>query len=151
MAPFYYNVRGDVLVITGYLDEHADFSRIAGAFDKVNLQGVDGFSSMGLRQFMHFLYERDSRSIALQDCPVPFIEAINAISALIRGTKITVESLMVPFVCHECPLEIEVLVKTCDVLIDRASVKMPMPRCHKCQTYLEIQMDPHEYFLFLYD
>lgn len=151
MTPFFYEIRSNVLFVTGYLDERSDFSKIVGVFDKVNLQAVEGFSSIGLRQFMQFLYSRDWQSILLQDCPVQFIEAINAISGLLKGTKIKIESLMVPFKCADCRVEVEILTKCSDIVMEGVSISTPTHRCHKCREYLHLHVDPHEYFLFLYN
>jgi hypothetical protein len=151
LTPFSFKVQGQTLFVTGYLDERSDFSKISGPFDTVNLQSVVGFSSIGLRQFLQFLYAQVTPSIALAECPVSFIETIDAVSGLLKGTKLKIESLMVPFKCDDCMIEVELPTKCADVALKGAAIELPTHRCHKCRQPLRLHVDPHEYFLFLYN
>ncbi len=150
LRPFLSEIRGDTLYVTGYIDEHSDFSRVKGAFGNVSLQNVEGFSSIGLRQFLNFLYAHAAGPVALLECPVSFIETINVISGLLRGTKVVIESLLVPFRCPNCLVQVEILTRCAEVTVAGSSIKLPTPRCHKCPDQLRLHVDPHEYFLFLY-
>lgn len=151
MTPFSYELRQTTLHVTGYLDERSVFIGVSGKFGGVNLQCVEGFSSIGLRQFLQFLYAQSASTIALHECPVSFIETINAISGLLKGKKIRIESFLVPYKCQDCLIEVEVLVRCSDVRMEGTSIKTPTPRCHSCREHLHLHVDPHEYFLFLYN
>jgi hypothetical protein len=150
LAGFSYEVRGSTLIVSGYIDERAQFSDVPD-FDAVNLQSVSGFSSLGLRQFLQFLGKRETQAVRLLECPVSFIETVNAISGLLKASKISIESLQVPCRCDNCLLDIEVLVQCSDVVVGQVNVTIPAQRCHRCREPLSVLVDPLEYFVFLYN
>lgn len=150
VVPFSYEIRNGTLFISGYLDERADFYDV-GSFDAVNLQSVSGFSTLGLRQFLQFLYGNEAPRMPLKECPVSFVEAVNAISGLIKGSKIVIESIQVPFRCDACNVEVEALVQCGDISFQGAKISVPPQRCHRCREQLRLVIDPHDFFLFLYN
>jgi hypothetical protein len=143
-------LRNGVLVVSGYVDEHAHFA-VSGAFAAVDLQAVSGFSSLGLRHFLQFLYAADATTIRLLECPVSFIETINAISGLLKGDKIAVSSLQAPYRCDACGIELDVVLDCSRVTLTKFDVQLPPQRCHRCRELLTPLFDPLEYLLFLYN
>lgn len=149
LVPFSYNLRETTLVVIGYLDERAHFPDTAD-IEAVNMAAITGFSSLGLRQFFALLYGQQSDLVRLLECPVDFIEAVNALSGLIKGSKITIDSLLMPCRCENCLLDVEVLVHRKEVQYDQNDVTIPPQLCHRCRQALTVMIDPWEYFLFLF-
>lgn len=151
VVPFSFKFEEHTLVVSGYLDENAEIPTNSNfKFEAVNMQAISGFSSLGLKHFLNFLYQQTNPKISLRECPTSFIDSINAISGLIKGSKLVVESLQMPCQCPDCLVDIETLVYCSDVTIDKHDIFIPPQKCHICRAQLTLLVDPWEYFLFLY-
>lgn len=149
LVPFSQKIQQTTLIVSGYLDERAQFPDTV-EIESVNMAALTGFSSLGLRQFFSFLYEQQSKKISLLECPVEFVEAVNALSGLIKGSKITVDSLLMPCRCEECLLDLDVLVHRNEVTFNQNEIIVPSQQCHRCRKPLTVTVDPWDYFLFLF-
>jgi hypothetical protein len=151
VVPFSCKFEERTLIVSGYLDENAIFPVITSApFEAVNMQAISGFSSLGLKHFLQFLCQQPPPQISLLECPISFIDSINAISGLIKGSKLVIESLLMPCRCPECLIDIETLVFCADVMLEKHDIHIPPQKCHICRSHLTLLVDPWEYFLFLY-
>lgn len=149
LVPFSYDLQETTLIVSGYFDGRAHFPD-TDAIEVVNMAAVTGFSSLGIRQFFALLNGQQATSVRLIECPVDFIDIVNALSGLIKGSKITIASLLMPCRCENCLLDFEVLVQRSEIQYNENDIIVPTQQCHRCRHPLTASIDPWEYFLFLF-
>lgn len=131
----------------GIIDEDANFDKIKSLglkkyifdFEKVKL-----INSCGIREWIKYLDELKSVEIIYRNCPQIIIEQINMVHGFIKKGTV-VESFIAPYFCESCDDEKKVLLKSHEVI----NLQAPIKKCMKCNSDLEFDAIPKQYFAFM--
>lgn len=143
------HISGDTLNIEliGNIDEDSDFSEIIGAqAGKINFNfsKVEMINSCGIREWIKFLDQVDSKQVNYEDCPQIIIEQINMVHGFIRaGSKLL--SFYAPYYCENCDKESKIHLRS-DQIHDK---KAPKVNCPYCGNEAEFDAIEASYFNFL--
>ena len=126
---------GNVILISGVIDEHADFSPLLTESAPLSLDfsGVERVNSVGLRTWMRFMTLWGDKDLIYLGCPVVIVDQLATIPALmgIKKQAALVQSAYLVFECDKCGHQE-------DRCIDRAGVhptpdqlvlEAPCPSC----------------------
>ena len=96
----------EVIYLTGYVDENADFSGLnpkPSVQLVIDLAGVEHLNSLGLRTWVNWVKKLDQYpgGIFLRRCPNVVVHQMNILEGFIPLNAV-VESLEVPFLCDAC-------------------------------------------------
>lgn len=133
--------------LDGVIDEDAVFDKIKNlkmskyVFD---FNKVKSINSCGIREWIKYIELIGATDITYVNCPQIIIEQANMVHGFIKK-GIVVESFYAPYFCESCDDEKKVLLKSTDVVGGNAPVKS----CVKCNSELEFDALPKQYFQFL--
>jgi hypothetical protein len=135
------------VTMEGVVDEHADFSALAGLTGpvEVNLRGIKRLNSVGIRFWIDAMRDLTRRArVSYVECSQPVIDQVNMIRGFLGGGA--VRSFFAPMRCERCDLDQSVLVE-----IDQCDEhgRPPATRCPKCRTPMELDDIDDAYTLFI--
>ncbi|HEX7836533.1 MAG TPA: STAS domain-containing protein [Kofleriaceae bacterium] len=144
--------QGDVLVISGPLDESA---RLPELLDRatagrlvLDLGGVTFINSLGVRDWirMQAAAQRAGVTIELRRVAEPVIHQLNMIIAT-RGPRIS--SFFAPYACDGCGREESMLIDAVAHARGLAELSAPAMTCVECGAQMAFNDFPERYFSFL--
>lgn len=129
--------------LTGNIDEGADFApvtRLPGPL-VIDLGGINRINSLGVREWIHFVKEREAAGIDLtfERCSPVMVGQVGMISNFM-GKRSRIKSVLVPYVCPACSTETLGLFE----VMPGAEVPLSAP-CPKCQQAMELDELPDTY------
>ena len=112
----------------------------------LDLAGITRINSPGIRQWINFLQEAESRaeSVRLQRCSVAFTRQLSLVGNAGGGAQI--DSVMAPYFCDLCRAEDARLVEVSGGEIPDVDDDVPCPECGEP---MEFDDFPDVYFSFL--
>lgn len=145
--------RGDMLVLTGVLDETAELpSLLHRARDQrivLDLGGITFINSLGVRDWirMQNAAQRTGVTVELHRVAEPIVHQLNMILAA-RGAA-RVVSFLAPYACDGCGREDAVLIETAAHLPSLRNQEPPAIACDECGAAMELNDFPERYFSFV--
>lgn len=142
---------GDVVTLTGVIDEAADLTPLAALGARpieVDLRGVQRINSCGVRTWIDFVRAVPA-SVPLRfvRCPPPIVDQCNMVLGFLGHGRL--ESFYAPLACRECDEQVEQLYTTAAVKAGRG-VLPPTP-CPRCGRLMAIDDLEDQYLLFVRD
>ena len=140
---------GNIISITGIIDEHSDFSNI---FDRiegtciVNMEGISRVNSCGVREWAHAVAETNLK-IKYINCPPAIVEQFNMVPEFL-GENTDVISFYARYYCEDCDIEELFLIETNRLLLNADRLTAPEFVC-ECGAIFEFDDEEDEYFMFL--
>jgi anti-anti-sigma regulatory factor len=145
--------QGDVLAITGAIDEAAGLSELlqhahAGRL-VLDLAGVTFINSLGVRDWirMQAAAQRAGVAIELRRVAEPLVHQLNMIIAT-RGAA-RVSSFFAPYACDACGREDSLLIDAVAHARSLAQLTAPPLPCADCGEAMAFNDFPERYFSFL--
>ena len=147
---------GQVLVLTGHVDENSDLvhrtaDMVSGdhvAFDAERIETID---SLGVREWLRMTEALTSRGVAVvvRRCSEVMVQQIN----IMLGSMIAidVESFMAPYACESCGVETMECLVVADHLGELVADKVPERVCAQCGKAMEFGDLAQRYFSFVRD
>lgn len=140
-----------VFFLSGVIGENADFTELMSADTplRLNLKGIEGVNSVGIRNLLKFLNYWGERPLIYQECPSDFIDQINMIPAILGAeTQAEVESFVIPYACDECGHEAESPGTTEEVKNEmESSGSEPTQTCPECNSEMYVIFDSFFHFI----
>lgn len=142
---------GDVVTLTGVIDEAADLTPLAALGARpieIDLRGVQRINSSGVRTWIDFVRAVPA-SVPLRfvRCPPPIVDQCNMVLGFLGHGRL--ESFYAPLACRECDEQVEQLYTTAAVKAGRG-VLPPTP-CPRCGRLMAIDDLEDQYLLFVRD
>lgn len=132
--------------LKGTIDEDSNFAQLAkfGSPLRLDFSEVTSINSCGIRSWVNFLKEMESKEVVYVACPPLIVRQMNMVPSFVGKAK--VDSVYVPFVCDLCEAEKTLLTTP----IDFKSGKLPgTVKCESCQKgEMEFDGQPKQYFAF---
>lgn len=135
----------DVIFLSGNMDEDAHFDELKKAKLPVILDfgGITAINSCGVRNWVNLLRGMKTEQVTYRRCPPTIVKQLNMVPSFIGSAKI--ESIFVPYVCHDCDHETR-------LLVDMSAKKKKLPkrlRCDSCgKEEMEIDGEEQQYLAF---
>lgn len=145
--------RGDVLAITGAIDETSGLVDLLGrARDRrlvLDLAGVAFINSLGVRDWirMQAAAQRAGITIELRRVAQPLIHQLNMITATRGASRIA--SFFAPYACDACGREDSFLIDAVANAPRLARLEAPAVACDECGAAMAFNDFPERYFSFL--
>lgn len=145
-------IQGDILMISGPIDESAQLpelvGRAAGGRLVLDLSGVTFINSLGVRDWirMQAAAQRAGVAIELRRVAEPVIHQLNMIIAT-RGARIS--SFFAPYACDGCGREESMLIDAVAHARGLAELSPPAMTCVECGAQMAFNDFPERYFSFL--
>ena len=136
------------LQLSGVIDEDTDFEELKKEQGPLylNLAGVTGINSLGIRGWVNFWKELSGKEVFYIECPPVIVRQMNMIPSFSGPAKVV--SVFVPYVCENCETEELVLVGQQELASNPPQIKETFP-CKKCQQgEMELDGNPKQYFAF---
>lgn len=146
-----------VLTVRGALDDTADFGQVIGDLQGtknlvllLDLQGVQRTNSVGIREWLLFLGRLPAHTqLIFTHLGHAFVEQANLIPNLLGNAPVRIQSFQIPEVCPKCET-LSSRTLSSDVLKwENDHWSYPSANCDRCQSELELDSLPKEYFQFL--
>lgn len=134
-----------IVYLSGNIDEDARFDELKKVRGPVifDFGGVTAINSCGVRNWVNLLKGFKQADIAYRRCPPTIVKQLNMVPSFMGRAK--VESVFVPYVCHNCDHEQRLLV---EVRATRAGLP-PRLRCENCgKEEMEIDGEEQQYLAF---
>lgn len=145
-------IQGDVLMISGPIDESAQLPELVGRAASgrlvLDLSGVTFINSLGVRDWirMQAAAQRAGVTIELRRVAEPVIHQLNMIIAT-RGARIS--SFFAPYACDGCGREESMLIDAVAHARGLAELSPPAMTCVECGAQMAFNDFPERYFSFL--
>ena len=145
--------RGDVLMISGAIDESAGLAdllaRAQGGRLVLDLAGVTFINSLGVRDWirMQAAARRSSVAVELRRVAEPLVHQLNMIIATRGASQVT--SFYAPYACDACGREDSLLIDAVAHARGLAEMTAPPMTCAECGAAMVFNDFPERYFLFL--
>lgn len=145
--------RGDVLAVSGVIDETADLvallDRATGRRLVLDLGGVAFINSLGVRDWirMQAAAQRAGIAIELRRVAEPVIHQLNMIIATRGAARVT--SFFAPYACDACGREDSLLIDAVAHARGLARLEAPTMPCADCNGAMAFDDFPERYFSFL--
>lgn len=129
--------------IVGKIDEKFDGHEILARLQpgqrvRLQLDGVRGISSLGVRALEHFMHKLGDREVVLEEISAAVANQVTMIPNLLG--RATVKSAKLPFVCPSCGTEEP---RSVPYVHDAASTHAPA--CSQCGTRMDFDGFSEEY------
>lgn len=147
------DVQGDVLVVTGAIDESADPAALLGrARDGrlvLDLAGVTFINSLGVRDWirMQAAAQRSGVAVELRRVAEPLVHQLNMIVATRGAARVT--SFYAPYACDACGREDSLLIDAVAHARGLTQMTAPPMTCPDCGAEMAFNDFPERYFSFL--
>jgi hypothetical protein len=140
--------------LAGRIDEHADFGSLTRAAEplRLNLGKIKSINSVGVRKMLAFALAWSPKPFEFHECTAEFIVNVNVIPQLLGSSRDgqQIKSFYVPYSCEACKRLENVLYRPEDlVFVENAGVTLTEKFCDGCGEVLDLDVDQHDYFLFL--
>jgi eukaryotic-like serine/threonine-protein kinase len=138
---------GDVVRLSGRIDENADLSRLASAIPpgaRLDLGGINRLNSIGVREWMDFATSAGAKGLQLVRCAPVFVDQLNAIANFAGATEIV--SVLAAF---ECEQDSEVTVLEVQAADARSGRFPAAPACPRCGVTMIASVEDDLYYRFL--
>lgn len=136
----------------GDVDENfrqTDVPRIKRPKIIMELEGVNAFNSVGIREWIHFMSDMCKMgTLVFYKCSVSTIDQFNMIPESTGNG--TVETFYAPYYCS-CGEEVNKLIETKSCIKQLAESKAPDFQCEKCGRILEFDALEESYFQFVHN
>jgi hypothetical protein len=108
-------------------------------------------SSAGAMKLRELVVAMPDHGLQFVECPPFLVELFNMIPDLthMKGHKVDVASLYIPYTCETCRVSADVLKKTADIKWVGGQPKLGTSRCHQCQSPLTPVIDEGDFLHFL--
>lgn len=136
------------ICLKGTIDEDTDFSLLLKENGPMvlNLSGVTGINSLGIRGWVNFWKELAGKKVFYVECPPVIVRQMSMIPSF-TGTA-EVVSVFAPYICDHCETEELVLVRSDEFSATPPQIKETFT-CRKCQAgEMELDGSPNQYFAF---
>ncbi len=142
-------INNDTILVkfSGPIDEDSVFDKIKNLnFAKYifDFEKISMINSCGIREWIKFINEIKTGELCYTNCPQIIIEQINMVHGFIKKGA-SVDSFIAPYFCEKCDDEKKVLLKSSEVI----GAEAPKKNCMKCQSELDFDAIPRQYFSFL--
>jgi anti-anti-sigma regulatory factor len=139
-----------IVHISGPIDETADFSSLLAlkvSEARVTCRDVTRINSIGVKNWINAFQKLVSKGmkISLIDCAPVIVEQLNIIINFSSG--MTVESLMLPFMCEKCKKGSNSAFKADD--LRKLNFQIPAIKCPTCAAPSAFDDIAEDYFTFL--
>jgi len=154
MADFEYRAKDDMFFVSGKIDGRSDLAALASYTKtpvRINFRETTALTSLGMKMVRDLIHARPDGAVEFHECPPYLVDMLNIIPNLIDvdGHRVHVRSVYVPFRCQDCSLDVDALVRTDEVKKKGHELAVPAKRCQKCARAMGMEVDPHDYFIFL--
>jgi hypothetical protein len=152
-ALFQYVIQGNQCQVTGPLGELTpEFVQSIKAAPNpiiMNLAGLRGINSIGIKRWTQFIQALAAKNIELHECPVEFVDAANFIPAMIQHGQVRMKiiSFQVPLICEHCQKEHSMCIPLYECQA-QGKYGFPPRRCPDCGFKCKATIDPEEFFSF---
>jgi anti-anti-sigma regulatory factor len=138
----------------GKIDEITDYTTVLKSDAKsiiLDLEEVSNINSIGIKKFVQFKDEllKNGKTVIYRNCSVVMVEQISLIFELKTG--VTIEGIMLPYLCDSCNMEYSILVDTKILKKEKLTLNYlnTLFKCTECSKKLEFNHDEDSYFYFL--
>jgi anti-anti-sigma regulatory factor len=135
---------GGVLVLAGGIDDHAGLDKLVAQLGPdvvIDLGDVRRISSLGVREWVHFMRQLAGRKVTFRRCSPPVIEQMTSVLGFRGSAK--VESVLAPYACAACDAtRLEVIRSASEFAADGTP---PKHSCPTCGASMEFDDDPGRY------
>jgi predicted RNA-binding Zn-ribbon protein involved in translation (DUF1610 family) len=128
---------GNVVKLSGVIDEHADFSPLAQEAPPltIDFSGVQRINSVGIRTWMRFMTQWGDKELIYVNCPVIVTDQLSVIPALmgIKRRIVLVKSAAVAFDCPACGHQEDIAINEAQTqpVVDPKVLSPACPACGK--------------------
>jgi len=136
------------ICLKGIIDEDSDFTEIKKEPGPLhlNLSGITGINSLGIRMWVNFWRELSSTPIFYIECPPVIVRQMSMIPSFSGHAQVV--SVYAPYVCNECEFEQQVLVSSSQLESNPPQIPDVIP-CSQCKGgEMELDGSPRQYFSF---
>ncbi len=140
---------GNVIRVSGIIDEHSDFTGIFDGLDGkviIDMDGIKRINSCGVREWVNMIKSCDL-DIEYISCPTAVVEQFNMVPEFL-GRNAVVKSFYARYYCEECDNEQNFLLEVEKHFPDPSDIEIPEFICD-CGSPFEFDDDESEYFMFL--
>jgi hypothetical protein len=145
MSSLKVEVAGTKAVLSGYLDENSDLTRLADSPAEltINFKDVTRVNSCGVREWVNLLAKVPNTALKYEECPMIVVKQLNAVPDFQGKAKIS--TFYAPYFCEECDEEAMRLLDVSQITSDKA----PDQACEKCKKPLNFDAIANQYFSFI--
>ena len=140
---------GNVISVSGVIDEHSDFTGIFDGIEAscvIDMGGIRRINSCGVREWVNIMRTTDME-IEYVNCPTAVVEQFNMVPEFL-GKNARVKSFYARYYCEDCDNEENFLLDVEQYFADPSDVVVPEFICD-CGSPFEFDDDESEYFMFL--
>jgi hypothetical protein len=146
--PIDIKVRGQMLLVSGSIDEAASFGPIVQSdLRQINWRDVTSINSFGVARLLETIHSISKRRLVFLECPSHLMDAFVMIPALLGPEECLarIESFVVTYDCEACDLETGVLLQAKDLRVDDTSLIAPDQNCPGCKKTMMMNEEAHNY------
>lgn len=137
-----------VVELIGQIDEDASFEELKalkGDHFTFDFEQMSLINSCGIREWISFIEKIPSNTgMTYLNCPQIVIEQMNMVHGFIKEGAV-IESFYAPYYCESCDHEQKIKLLTKDIKNRQA----PTTKCPKCESEMEFDAIPEQYFRFI--
>lgn len=136
------------LKLQGVIDEDSNFSSIEKTEGPLylNLSGVTGINSLGIRGWVNFWKTHTDRPVFYVECPPVIVRQMSMIPSFCGHANVV--SVYAPYICNQCEAEQLVLVGAEQLSTTPPNITESFT-CSKCSSgEMELDGSPRQYFAF---
>jgi hypothetical protein len=146
--PIEIKVRGQVLVVSGSIDEAASFGPIVQSdLRQIDWRAVKSINSFGVARLLETIHSISKRRLVFLECPPHLMDAFVMIPALLgpEDCLARIDSFVVSFDCEAGDRETGVLLQTHDRRVDDNNLIVPEQNCPGCKKTMSMNEEAHNY------
>jgi len=136
------------IVLKGVIDEDTDFEEIKKETGPIhlNLSGITGINSLGIRMWVNFWRELSSTPVYYIECPPVIVRQMSMIPSFSGHAHVM--SVYAPYVCNDCEAERLVLISEDQLKTSPPNIPETIS-CSSCNNgEMELDGSPRQYFSF---
>lgn len=132
--------------LEGIIDEDLDLSPLRSVTGPLllNLSGIKSINSLGIRGWVNFWKELESKEVYYLECPPIIVRQMSMIPSFTGNAKVL--SVYVPYVCDNCDAEQLSLVNLPESQAPEVPETVPCKQCGAGE--MELDANPKQYFSF---
>lgn len=136
------------ICLKGVIDEDTDFTDIKKEQGPIhlNLSGITGINSLGIRMWVNFWRELSSTPVFYIECPPVIVRQMSMIPSFSGHAQVL--SVYAPYVCNDCETEQLVLISSEQLMSNPPQIPETLT-CNQCKVgEMELDGSPRQYFSF---